>query len=310
MDVIDDIKAIKNTFKNLKEGNTIPFPLIDDYYNRIIRKENNKFETFKPNYKHFDFNAVIGWEGQSFHYGYKEGFFNIAHGAIEEAKLFPDTLVYPIIYNYRQYLELVLKENIIRFEILFRLPISSSITHNLSKLLDRLIEILEPKNLGFLISSTQKKVIDDFMKIDQKNDAFRFVYDTKGNFNHEYKHTQINLLELHFTMNEVYNDFKAIDYLFEYGSFFDDDYLIPLNEGLIMALNNHFKGHTKVDLKKLKSLVSGFKYNFSDKVIFKLDNRSISKEDEYTYNVQSISGFSHILVIHIEHQEIKWIKVL
>lgn len=125
-------------------------------------------------------------------------------------------LVYPIIFNYRHYLELVLKEFILKFETVFLLQAKSKLhTHDLKKLLDKLMEILEPQELGFLISSKQKKVIMDFHEIDSKNDAFRYIYDTKGNLNHDYKQKEFNLLEVHYTMNEIYNDFNALDYIFD-----------------------------------------------------------------------------------------------
>jgi len=306
-----DIEAIKNAFEGLKEGDSVVSLLSNDYYKQILRKESDTFETFTGNFAYSAFNAVIGWEGQSYQYGYKEGFFKIAHQSIENTIHSSDILVYPIIYNYRQYLELVLKENITRFEILFRLPMSDLRTHDLKTLLEILLNILEDKNLGFLISPTHEKVIKDFMEIDPKNDAFRFVYDFQGNFNHEYKHKLINLHDLHFTMNEVYNDFNAVDYLFESGGFFDDEYLTPLNEGLIVSLNNYFPRKKKNgNVKDLKELVSKFEYKFSDNVVFKLDVDSFKQEDENTYKVQSIPGFNQILVINIEAEKIKWIKVL
>lgn len=210
----DEINKIKEDFENFKSDKHIVFPYIDDKFNEVRRTEEREIETFRCDFSS-PANAVIGWEGQDMHYAYSEGFFNIAHNAIVPAHTQSDILIYPIIFNYRHYLELVLKEYISKFENVFRYKSKfNQITHNLDELLKQLMKILEAQKLGFLISSKQKKVIRDFHNIDRKNDAFRYIYDKRGNLNHNYKHERIDLLNVHFTMNEVYNDFKALEYIF------------------------------------------------------------------------------------------------
>lgn len=311
----EDIDNIKKSFEYLKNYGDISFPYIPKEFNTIERVQNSDFESFAPDFStDLGYNAVIGWEGQSYHYGLKEGFFNMAHMAIVPSVHISDTLVFPIIFNYRQYLELVLKENILRFEIFFRLPLSNTLTHDLTKLLDRFMEILVEHNLDFLISTTQQKVINDFMKIDSRNDAFRFVYDFKGNFNHEYDHKQINLLNLHYLMNEVYNDFSAIDYLFEPGTLFEDKFLIPIFEGLIVSLNSHLTG-AKLNkqkgitpLQKLKSLVEKFEFKFDNDKIFKFESQSIVQLNENEY-AASNEVFGVNIIINVINEEIKSIRI-
>ncbi|MDE1362796.1 hypothetical protein [Bacillus paralicheniformis] len=211
----DEINKIKEAFERLKNTSHITYPYIDEKLNEVRRTEDNEFETFRYDSSSSAYKAAIGWKDQNYHYAYKEGFFRIAHMSIIHAKDQTDMLVYPIIFNYRHYLELVLKEYILKFQTVFLRQDKKLHTHDLKKLLDKLLEILEPQKLGFLISSKQKKVIMDFHKIDSKNDAFRYIYDTKGNLNHKYEQKEFNLLEVHYTMNEIYNDFNALDNIFD-----------------------------------------------------------------------------------------------
>ncbi|MCY7858844.1 hypothetical protein MOB44_19665 [Bacillus sonorensis] len=304
----NEINKIKESFDDLKNSDYIPIPFIDKQLNEVRRKDENDFETFRADFSNFDYNTVIGWEGQSYYYGYKEGFFNIAHMAIMDAKHQSDTLVYPIIFNYRHYLELVLKENILRFEIFFRLPISVNITHDLNYLLNQLIEILETYKLGFLISPMQKKVIQDFHHIDSNNDTFRFVYNLQGNLNHKYDHNTINLLSLHYTMNEVYNDFKAIDYLFE--DFFHDSYLEPEYEGLIVALRHYLEDKKNKkginSFNKLSGIVLRFEYKFADDKIFKFDSVNLLGDNEYKVECKN---FPLTIIITVKDQKIESMRL-
>ncbi|PLS07615.1 hypothetical protein [Bacillus halotolerans] len=309
----EEISKIKAAFIDLKTPVNISFPYIDEQLNEIRKTNDNKFETFSTdNDFSYHYNAVIGWEGQSYQYGYKEGFFKIAHMAIVPSAHQSDIMVYPIIFNYRHYLELVLKENLFRFQILFRLPISNKVDHKLDTLLEELIGILESRNLGFLISSKQKKVIQDFHNIDSKNDAFRYVYDIEGNLNHQYEHKMFNLLSLHYTMNEIYNDFNAIDYLFEYGSFFDDKYLNPEYEGLIVALNSFFTKKTNRkginSPKKLLSIVLRFEHEFSNGEIFKFVENTFAQVSETEFEAGN-KEFSLTIIIYVIDQKINAIRI-
>ncbi|MEA1004877.1 hypothetical protein U6X16_04075 [Bacillus velezensis] len=310
----EKICKIKEAFNDLKNPENIPFPFLDEELNEIRKIDVNKCETFSEDDDFpYYYNAVIGWEGQSFGYGYKEGFFKIAHMAIVPSDQQSDVMVYPIIFNYRHYLELVLKENLYRFQILFRLPLSNKTDHNLDELLKDFIKILESHNLGFLISTKQKKVIMDFHNIDSKNDAFRYVYDIKGNLNHSYDHKMFNLLRLHYIMNEIYNDFNAIDYLFEHGSFFDDKYLAPEYEGLIMALNSflsHRSNRKGINSsKKLLSVVSRFKHEFHKGTIFKFEESTFKKVTKNKYEVGNKDFDLAISIFVTDQEEIEAISI-
>lgn len=84
--------------------------------------ENNINHRFKPegyndlfNYHKlsnwpFDYNAIIGWSDQDMFHGYIEGFYMAAEKLARNYQGEVDYLVYPVIFNYRQYLELALKK--------------------------------------------------------------------------------------------------------------------------------------------------------------------------------------------------------
>ncbi|WGE37087.1 hypothetical protein [Bacillus stercoris] len=309
----DEISKIKEAFNDLKNPENIPFPFLDEQLNEIRTTDVDKCQTFSTDVDSpYYYNAVIGWEGQSFRYGYKEGFFKIAHMAIVPSEQQSDIMVYPIIFNYRHYLELVLKENIFRFQVLFRLPLSNKVDHNLDTLLKDFVNILEVNKLDFLISSKQRKVIQDFHNIDSKNDAFRYIYDKKGNLNHQYDHKMFNLLRLHYIMNEVYNDFNAIDYLFEFGSFFDDKYLTPDYEGLIMALNSFFTDRSNRkginSPTKLLSLVLRFEHEFCKGTTFKFEENTFAQVTETTYEAGN-KDFDLTIIISVKDKKIEAISI-
>lgn len=309
----DQIKEIKEFLDRGKTQDDIPCSYLTDAFNKVTRKESVNFETFCPNYNYPDYNAVIGWDGQSYYYGYKEGFFQAAHMSIKPAKYYSDSLVYPIIFNYRHYLELVLKENILRFQIFFRLPITFKKTHNLMWLLDKLESILIPNNLGFLISPTQKKVIQDFHKIDSQNDAFRFVFNTEGSLSHTYDHKQISLWNLHFTMNEIYNDFTNIDYLFVPNAVFHDEYLTPQHQSFIVAISAYFtvSGNRKSinSFNKLKSILLNFEHRLSQSVNYKFVECGIVQISPNRYEA-TLCELGLTIIIYVNNdQNIEHIKI-
>ncbi|MGG3399259.1 hypothetical protein ABER78_20590 [Bacillus velezensis] len=308
-----NVDQIKEFLDRGKSQDDIPCSYLTDAFNKVTRKESVNFETFCPNYNYPDYNAVIGWDGQSYYYGYKEGFFQAAHMSIKPAKYYSDSLVYPIIFNYRHYLELVLKENILRFQIFFRLPITYKNTHNLIWLLDKLESILVPNNLGFLISPTQKKVIQDFHKIDSQNDAFRFVFNTEGSLSHTYDHKQISLWNLHFTMNEIYNDFTNIDYLFVPNAVFHDEYLTPQHQSFIVAISAYFtvKSNRKSinSFNKLKSILLNFEHRLSQSVNYKFVQSGIVQISPNRYEATLCELGLTIIISVNNDQNIEHIKI-
>ncbi len=93
-----------------------------------------------------------------------------------------DTLVYPIVFSYRQYLELRLKELIIGGSRLLGIPDEFPNTHNINKLwrLCRIIlEKVWPEGPCEALC-TVEECIDQFSKKDPWSTAFRYPTDVHG----------------------------------------------------------------------------------------------------------------------------------
>lgn len=307
-----NISVIKKNYEDLKSNDKISFFKPEDYplwHNDLYNKDTGIKEPLKLD---SSFKAVIGWQDQDYDYGYTEGFFQIAHNAISMASVSPDTIVYPILFNYRHYLELVLKNNLLRFQILFREPIFVPQRHDLCLLLNRFYSILSNNKLDFLISKTQTEVIEYFMKIDERNDRFRFLYDNKGHLSHSYDHREINLQILHLIMNNVYNEFKALDFLFEDFEAGDSMVNSP-NRALLLTISNYFIRKNLNDLNQLKNYLSTFSYEFDIKkskdifdseeikeiIEFKFDKESIKRLNDYTFCFKGSTEYSNTLEFEI-----------
>lgn len=310
---ISEIRKIYASLKSKEKisvHNTKDSPL---WRNKMYSKDDEKIETFRPDYSYPDYNAEIGWDEQAYWYSYTEGFFQIAHNAIDLAAISPDTAVYPIIFNYRHYLELTLKVNLLRFQIYFREPISSKLTHDLDETLEKLCNILEKYNLEFFISDFQEEVINDFSKIDERNDRFRFIYDIKGELSHDYNHETINLRHLHIRMNKVYDEFSALNSLFDYPNpLFEDSLLSPYNEALISAISGSLTNKEAKTLNQIKGYLTSFKHTIeidNEDVEFKFDKKSIKRIDNRTFQAKGSTKYGSIEIeIKTEKDKIKFVR--
>lgn len=113
--------------------------------------------------------------------GYKHAS-NLLVEHIKEDRVDIDTLVYPIVFLYRQYLELQLKEIIKDNNKLRDIPEKYPKTHDINKLWKICREILE-KVLAKYSSEdldTVEEYINEFSKIDPKSEAFRYPTDKHG----------------------------------------------------------------------------------------------------------------------------------
>ena len=94
-----------------------------------------------------------------------------------------DTLVFPIVFNYRQYIELRLKELIIFGRILSDEAPEFPCTHNLRTLWNTCRSIIADGAIG--ATETDLEAIDDaiaqFCTVDPGSDSFRYPVDRDGN---------------------------------------------------------------------------------------------------------------------------------
>ena len=113
-----------------------------------------------------------------------------------------DTLIYPIVFLYRQYIELRLKEIIKQGQVLLDKPEERKNTHNLETLWADAKKIIDQVFEHETDSSDSLKyaehVINEFSKIDRRSYSFRYPIDTEGQPNLDgVKYINIVRLALH-----------------------------------------------------------------------------------------------------------------
>ena len=115
--------------------------------------------------------------------GYKDAGDRLVELVLAELKG-RDTLIYPIVFLYRQYIELRLKEIIKQGQVLLEKPEKTEKTHNLETLWTAAKKIIDQVFEHETDSSDSLKyaehVINEFSKIDRRSYSFRYPIDTKG----------------------------------------------------------------------------------------------------------------------------------
>jgi len=142
---------------------------------------------------------------------YKDGAENLINAVFENRSAL-DILIYPIVFLYRQYLELIIKDLISTARQLEEKGDSFPYTHNLKDLWAEAEELIEshykdksPKQLKYV-----QNCIDDFHKYDPESFAFRYLKDKKGNYCLE-QLKYMNLLTFHETMTRLSNFLDCIN---------------------------------------------------------------------------------------------------
>jgi hypothetical protein len=133
---------------------------------------------------HPHLNACIGWRGADWNLyaaGYKTAADMLATHVIEHANR-QDTLVYPILFLYRQYIELCVKE-IIRsgLEYLDR-DAKAPRGHDLGQLWAQAEKLLTEMFPGDSVEQVRQtgRIIRDFNKVDPQSDGFRYPENKQG----------------------------------------------------------------------------------------------------------------------------------
>lgn len=129
--------------------------------------------------------ATIGWQllfGETtYNFGYINSYLEAANDLIDKGC--PDLYVYPIIFCYRQYIELSLK-NICMSDMNKKdyIDFINKASHNLNiiwieaKKHLNAFEITDPQNIDFI-----NKLVNDFNKLDPTSFAFRYPQDKQMN---------------------------------------------------------------------------------------------------------------------------------
>lgn len=141
---------------------------------------------------------------------YAEGYYRLAdlgcHSVIDDRTSAPmDVLIFPIVFNYRQFLECQLKDmsQVARF---FDPELKVALSH---KLLDKwrplrkLIEDMWPTEDRAPVEAVES-VLKEFERVDPTSEQFRYPFLRDGSTS-LHDHTLINIRNLHDTMEGVYN---------------------------------------------------------------------------------------------------------
>lgn len=189
-------------------GLAILFTYVNNRGNTIMSIKDDK-DIFTARTSDWWNNACLNFaHDRSSWYGYYEGYKNagdILVSYVDSQKSNQDTLVFPIVFMYRHYLELILKEiNRISSIILEKDCLK---THDLDILWNVDKKDYE-KISGERISKTDLYMIDNFIKqisyIDKKSDSFRYPIHNDGSQSLE-GITHINLMQFSEYMNTIYS---------------------------------------------------------------------------------------------------------
>lgn len=139
-------------------------------------------------------NADIGWrkdKAPAFEYGYRLAAEKLATGFEKLDTRSKDTLIFPIIFLYRQHIELALKGIIMELDHLLGNARKDKIleSHKILNLWDEVEKLYSQfisKNSLHLIftplkSTKERAVIIDFNKLDEDSFSFRYATDKQGN---------------------------------------------------------------------------------------------------------------------------------
>lgn len=300
---MDDIQPIsKSTIK----------PSITRY---IPLGETPKMFDFSTRGREWQYTAIIGWSDQNFSHGYIEGFYQAAEILVTQGVPLYDYLVYPIIFNYRHYVELALKNLNLLFRLHFCEEIRFMKIHNIEGLLNELTFILDSYQIGHLLPEEIRLAIMEISEIDKKNDRFRYTHDISGHLSHEYTHNFIDLKRFDLGMKQIH------EYLEFMATWFDEEQYGGLTNFHFVNYINTFSNLTKkghlIDSKELANKFYLFgssqttpqhPSNLLDQSItdtrrFFVDRETIS-EDSQNNTIECIIKFS------VDNKEVSFAKVI
>jgi hypothetical protein len=124
--------------------------------------------------------APDGW--LTYALGYKEAADRLVAQLVEEQR-YQDLLVYPIVFLYRQYLELAIKGLIRQGQMLLDVPVKLPTSHRIDQLWVECSKLLERVSPGDSIEEQRHigRLLCEFSNVDPTSTAFRYPVDTAGN---------------------------------------------------------------------------------------------------------------------------------
>jgi hypothetical protein len=131
--------------------------------------------------KDWHFNACLDFRFRNSNreYGYIEGYKLAADALFEKVlqdRFVVDLVIYPMVFNYRHYVELSLKAILFRSGLVLETQGKPKYSHNLEKLWEQLRPLLQTrfKDHDFSVLDNVEKLILEFSGVDPKSTAFRY----------------------------------------------------------------------------------------------------------------------------------------
>jgi hypothetical protein len=175
------------------------------------RNRSNKLFSAADDWWH---NACLNFTRDPAWGGYAEGYKEAADiivKSVKDDRRHIDMLVFPIVFLYRQHIELRLKGLIQQAQALLDKPQDFPRTHNLSTLWEQCRSLVEEALPQFEVDEFQQiqPCIDDFCVVDPGSDSFRYPVDRNGNDSLP-NIVYINLRKIEETVTEVAGSLEAI----------------------------------------------------------------------------------------------------
>ena len=145
----------------------------------------------------------------------------LVKSAIDDDSLFMDISIYPIAFLYRQFVELYIKDILLKFDDKYKTDSNLNKSHDLYALWSRLKDIVVLDDLAFpkeldnmpfedVISSSESYIIE-LSKMDNMSMAFRYPDNKTHNQNFFEIETPVNLENLKDRVNEIANILCVIE---------------------------------------------------------------------------------------------------
>lgn len=177
-----------------------------------------KGETFFTNGEDWYHNACLNWRYDNWDL-YASGYKNAGDILVQyvvDTRSERDTLVFPIVFTYRQYLELRCKEIIRVGRMLLDQDSEFPKTHDLRVLWDMcrlLISEIEPSATEEDLEAIDE-AIEQFCAVDPKSESFRYPVDRRGNSSIPQTLRIINVRRLRDAVNRVASFFEGASMAF------------------------------------------------------------------------------------------------
>ena len=180
-----------------KQGDTLFSGANDWYHNACINLRHFNWDSYATGYKH-------------------AGDILVQH--VVDTHNHRDTLVFPIVFNYRQYVELRCKEIIMLGKLLADEDPQFPNSHNLRLLWDtcRLMITTHEASASQTDLEAVEESLAEFSKVDPESYSFRYPVDRKGNLSIPPELHVINLRQLRDGMDRLAAFFDAVSMAFSH----------------------------------------------------------------------------------------------